>query len=180
MEGLRVTTSRGASLPADAASIVKEGGDETTMSGRTADAREARDEPRYRHVLKLYVAHPAWPAERITRGLGEEPTYAWNVGETARIGDRLIEGRKRHQTVWCIREWREGKRHFSHELEELCTKLHSKKNFVDEIRRTNGKIIIIFELSGQENIGDVISPEQLSRAADLGVGIGIEVFPTLS
>jgi hypothetical protein len=175
-----MTTSKEASPLADVELIEREGRREAVMVGRSDETSEEPDEPRYRHVLKLYITHPAWPAKRITEGLGEEPTYAWNVGDTARIGDRLLKGRKRHQTVWCIKEWREGNRHFSLELDEMCDRLEPKRSFLEEIRRTSGKVLVIFELAGVENIGDVLTPEQLRRTGDLGLGVGIEVFPTLN
>jgi hypothetical protein len=37
--------------------------------------------------------------------------------------------------------------------------------------------MLILELQGNKNIGDVINPSTLLQIADLGLGLGLEVFP---
>ena len=88
------------------------------------------DEPFYLYSTALLIRHPALPASRITDELDEEPAYAWTVGDEVRIGDRVLEGRPpRAQTVWCIKEEREGKRHFFCDVAAFCDRLQSKSCF---------------------------------------------------
>lgn len=127
--------------------------------------------------LRLLVIHPnADPAE-ITREVGLEPLRSWRSGEPRQTpkGTRL-EG------VWPDTRWSHGfTLHKNATLETAVAsaldKLKAAERYLAKLRGTGGSAELIVSLPGDAHPGASVSSELLKGLADLGVDLGIEVFP---
>ncbi|MCO5082519.1 MAG: DUF4279 domain-containing protein [Rhizobiaceae bacterium] len=130
-------------------------------------------------TIQLSFTHSHIGVDELTRRIGIEPDRAWNVGEerTTPVG-RRISG-VFDKTYWSVSRTVFGKRHFFNEVLFELDKL-GNIDFFRWFRQNGGEASVIIGLSGAENIGDVIKPENLNRLAELGFSLGIEVFPNLA
>ena len=124
----------------------------------------------YAYVVQLVLIHPHWGADQITAGLGYPPSRAWSVGEPAATGQRL-------QTMWYRTSRVVGSRFFFREVAGTIELLATKAGFIGEFQRTGGKCRLTVQLDGSRNIGDELDPATMRSLADIGVWIGVEVFP---
>jgi hypothetical protein len=85
----------------------------------------------------------------------------------------------RDKTYWCVSNDVEGVRNFVREFNQICTWLSTKKPFLDELQASGGRIAIDIGLRGSANIGWTFGPGDLRLAADVGIELGIEVFPEM-
>ena len=70
-----------------------------------------------------------------------------------------------------------GHRFFFEQVVSLLRRLELSKEFISEFMATGGVMCLNVGLSGSPNIGDVLRSADLRRLCDLGVDLGIEVFP---
>lgn len=120
----------------------------------------------YYYSVRVLVRHPAMCATDLTRGLGEEPDYSGEPTDgKAAFWSRVNETR--------------GERKFFSEVTDVISWLESKSTFVREVMDTKGSIEVIVQLPGDRNIGDSWRAMDISRAAALGVSLGVEVFPSI-
>ena len=127
--------------------------------------------------MRLLLIHPSADPTDITREIGLAPLRAWQCGET-----RFTPKGTRLEGVWRDTRWSHG-----FELDKNATietaiaaaldKLAVASRFLATLRETGGTAELIISLPGDTHQGASISVELLKALADLGVGLGIEVFP---
>jgi len=100
--------------------------------------------------------------------LAEEPDYSWSVGE-----------RGKAQTMWSRESYTTGKRFFFEEVRDVLDWIHAKEGFAEKLRATGGSLCVIVNLPGAVNLGCTLEPEVMQLAAQLGVSVGVEVFPNM-
>jgi hypothetical protein len=82
--------------------------------------------------------------------------------------------------MWSLETWTEGERFFFEELRSVLEWLkRDHEDFIRQLVLDGGTVILIAQLPGQLNIGDELDPKIMALAADLGVRLGVEVFPNL-
>ena len=128
------------------------------------------------YTFSVKIRHPSWIVTRFTEGMSCEPDYSWSVGEEHRTGSGILL-RLRDKTYWCVSNQVEGKRRFVREFKQILKWLSTKKPFLEEVRTAGGRIAVDIGLRGSANMGDVIEPDDLRLASELGISLGIEVFP---
>jgi hypothetical protein len=129
--------------------------------------------------ISFKIRHPSWLARRFTEILDCEPEYAWDVGEEHRTtSGKLLRVRK--HTYWCVSYTVEGDRNFVQDFKQICAWLSTKKLFLEELQASGGRISIDIGLRGSTNIGWEFEAADLRLAADLGISLGIEVFPDMN
>ena len=74
---------------------------------------------------------------------------------------------------------KQGQRRFFAGLPQLLTRLLPKREFLARIVSEGGSAMVIVNLPGDVNMGDVVKPETLRLLADLGLELGLEVFPAM-
>lgn len=124
----------------------------------------------YYYSVRLLITHPNLSVNEITAALGMEPDNSWDAG-------------KRNFTKemrWSHTSWTTGKRLFFDEIHDVLSWLYKKLDFILRMRASGGELQLIVQLPGNINIGDTLKSDTLSIALNLGVIIGIEVFPSLS
>lgn len=120
----------------------------------------------YYFSIRVLVRHPAKRVADLTRGLGEEPDYS---GEP-------IDGKV---AFWSRVSETSGERGFFSEVTDVISWLEGKNAFIREVLDSKGSIEVIVQLPGDRNIGDSWNAGAMSRAAALGVSLGVEVFPSI-
>ena len=120
----------------------------------------------YYFSIRVLLRHPVVCVADLTRGLGEEPDYSGEPtdGKVA-FWSRVSETR--------------GEREFFSEVTDVISWLEGKSTFVREVLDSEGSIEVIVQLPGDRNIGDSWNAGVMSRAAALGVSLGVEVFPSI-
>jgi hypothetical protein len=147
-----------------------------------SDKDEGKNRPmeeREGYTIAIAIKHPAWGLDRITSEMEFQPIFSWCVGDKYRLSRSGPPLGVRRDTYWSVWNQAEGKRRFSREFADACEWLASKRSFLDEIRATGGRVSIDIGLRGSVNIGSSIDPIRLRLTADLGIFLGIEVFPEM-
>jgi len=127
--------------------------------------------------VRILITHPFDNLERITEILGITPNALWVKGQNrvTPSGNKLPGAHK--YSAWSYWIDVEDSRSFSKTLSSLVSSLDKGDQLFRELVSTGGVGLVILDLQGQRNIGDVILPEALRRLSDLKFGLGIEVFP---
>jgi hypothetical protein len=68
-------------------------------------------------------------------------------------------------------------RAFSLGVQAMLDALTPAADLLHKICATGGRAQLILDFEGHKNISDAIAPSDLSKLAQLGVSLGIEVFP---
>jgi hypothetical protein len=132
------------------------------------------------YAIDVKIRHPTWMASHLIIGMGCEPDISWDVGEEHRSPSSGALLGVRKITYWCVWNHVEGRRNFFAEFKNICEWLKAKKPFLDEIRATGGSVAVDIGLRGSVNIGSSLDPAHLRLAGELGVTLGIEVFPQMN
>ena len=148
-----------------------------TSGARSRAKRVDRPAP---FKMRFLVIHPTADPADITREFGFLPLRAWRCGEP-----RFTPKGTRLGGIWRDTRWSHG-----FELEENATieaaiasaleKLAMTGRFLATLLETGGTAELILSLPGDAHQGASIRVEVLRRLADLGVSLGIELFPKTS
>lgn len=133
------------------------------------------------HVSNAYllIVHPDMDTERIARELGLAPELAFRTGDPVILpSGRRLPGARR-DTRWRYDAPAHRRRDFFAPIGSLLDHLAPHREFLRRIVREGGSVTISVNLSGVSNIGDVIEPDEMRKLVDLGIGLGVEVFPEL-
>lgn len=116
----------------------------------------------------------------MTREIGLTPLRAWRFGEA-----RFTPKGTRLEGAWRDTRWSHG-----FEVDKNATietafasaldRLAGTGRFLAALRETGGTAELILSLPGDTHRGASIDVETLRALADLGVGLGIEVFAKMS
>ena len=124
---------------------------------------------RYYFSIRLLIEHPTLNENDISRLLEMEPTYSWNFFDV-----------NKNTTMWSAVSWTKNSRYYFDEISEVIDWLKTKTFFLSHFNQNKlAKISVIAQLNGGMNIGDLLKPETMKIATDIGVFIGVEVFPQL-
>jgi hypothetical protein len=130
--------------------------------------------------MRLLLIHPNADPMDMTREIGLTPLRAWRFGEA-----RFTPKGTRLEGAWRDTRWSHG-----FEVDKNATietafasaldRLAGTGRFLAALRETGGTAELILSLPGDTHRGASIDVETLRALADLGVGLGIEVFAKMS
>jgi hypothetical protein len=100
--------------------------------------------------------------------------YALHTSEQRKFP---IRGVWSHPSSSIIQRTLHDSRAFSQGVRATIDALAPAAQVLQGIYATGGRARLILDFEGDKNIGDVIAASDLSRLAQLGVSLGIEVFP---
>lgn len=123
----------------------------------------------YHYRIRLMIRNTFMTTDEISTALGETPDWSWAPGERDFTPTAM----------WGMSSWTEGRRDFFQEMREVLLWLEEKREFVTRLTSSGGEFHVIAELPGSINIGSEIDLETLALALNLGVRIGVEVYPHL-
>lgn len=118
------------------------------------------------YSIRLLALHPTISAEGLVAGMGRSSDFPGD-----KRGDGFFQ--------WSMVNETRGERTFFLEVSDVLTWLDKRGDFVRSITSTGGSLEIFVQLAGQMNIGDSWSTADMTRAVDLGVSLGVEVFPNV-
>lgn len=132
-----------------------------------------------RFSIVLFIKHPSIDPKVISAELSLEH-YACGMAGKPKISPKgdPIPG------IWEQSWWKhifdyEGDRDFFDEIERLLDRFVSHKDFFHKINKEGGYSEIYLELPGEPNQGSSAKPSILKLMAELGLHLGIEVFPKM-
>lgn len=128
------------------------------------------DESQYAYSIRVWVNQSQLPVEEISAALDRAPDYSRELGELE----------KYPASMWCSVTWTKGERDFFGEVHDVLVWLQERSAFLDRLKLGGGELHVVAQLHGGANIGSSMRPETALLAAQLGVLIGVEVFPRLS
>lgn len=108
-----------------------------------------------------------------------DPDFSWKNGDQIITPNGKIREGFRVGSYWTKSSKAYKKRDFFSPLADLIEILYTKKSFLKSLLSDGGKIEIIVELKGSVNIGDYLNHDVMSKILDMGVILGIEVFPEI-
>lgn len=122
------------------------------------------------YSVRLMLHHPVINPSEITKFLGMESDY-----EHSKIN---YTGRMNH--YWNYSSYTIGEENFFEEIEDILNWLvKEKKEFIDYFISTEGEFMIIIQLPGGLTSISLISKSIMEKSLNLGISIGVEVFPNL-
>ena len=71
----------------------------------------------------------------------------------------------------------EGRRHFFAGLRDLVRHLQPRHRFLKQWTAEGGRVSLTVNLPGDVNMGDNLEPDTLRLMSELGIELGVEVFP---
>lgn len=84
-------------------------------------------------------------------------------------------------TYWDFVYQVDGQRHFSDEVRKVLNWLQREKSaFLRDLQQSGGTVCLDVNILGSVNIGDELHPRDLLQMAELGITLGIEVFPKMN
>jgi hypothetical protein len=120
----------------------------------------------YYFSIRVLVTHPSMSVADLSAHMGEQPDHSREPLDG--VG-----------AFWARTGETRGKREFFSEVSEVLTWLEGRRAEVERILATSGAIQVIVELPGDRNTGDTWEPSDMARAVELGVSLGVEVFPKI-
>jgi len=127
--------------------------------------------------MRLLLIHPNADPSDITREIGLAPLRAWRCGETRFTPKGTpLEGVRR-DTRWSHGFEVDKNATIETAMASALDKLAGKRRFLASLRETGGTAELVVSLPGDTHQGASISVELLKALADLGISLGIEVFP---
>jgi hypothetical protein len=130
--------------------------------------------------MRLLLIHPNADPADISREIGLSPTRAWRCGEP-----RSTPKGTRLEGVWRDTRWSHGfalDKNVTIEtaIVSALDRLTAIRRFLAALGETGGTAELIISLPGDTYRGASISAELLKALSDLGVSLGIEVFPKMN
>lgn len=126
---------------------------------------------------RILITHPDSALDTITTALAITPKAVWKKGQK-RVDPRGVELPGAHQSsAWSYWVDVEDSRDFSLTVSALARELEKGSDVFRSLFASGGHGVLMLDLRGDRNIGDVISPEDLRFLGNLGFGLGVEVFP---
>lgn len=130
-----------------------------------------------KYRVRVVIDHPSDDLAIVTQVTGLVPGLCWTRGEPrfAPNGTRLAG---KHQfSRWGYSQIVHDTRAFSLSVRATIDALAPAAEVLQKLYATGGRAQLILDFDGDKNIGDAIPASDLSRLAQLGVSLGIEVFP---
>lgn len=147
------------------------------MSSPVSESKRDPEDEGLKFRLRVLVKHPFDALADLTSAFGVAPMLHWKAGdERQSAAGTSIPGRQR-ESLWSWWIDVENKRYFSDAVTDVLETLDRGKECIRRVVSTGGAAVLIVELQGGRNIGDVIGLKQLAQLADIGIQLGIEVFP---
>jgi hypothetical protein len=132
-----------------------------------------------RYTIRLLIVHPDISAEEIDNRVGLTARHFWSQGEPRRTPNGRQLGGFRTETTWCHVTRTQGRRHFFAGVRDLVRHLQPRHRFLTQWTAGGGHLSLTINLPGDVNMGDDLEPETLRLMSDLGIGLGVEVFPKM-
>lgn len=129
--------------------------------------------------VQLLISHPNIDPAEISKELSMTPQH-WALAGSQRYTPKGTMLHGVHQrSSWSHSQDVFDKRHFFEDVMKIVDMLEPHRAFISKIRKEGGKVSINLHLPGSDNIGDSIEPPDLHKISDLGISLGIEVFPDM-
>lgn len=132
-----------------------------------------------RFSIVLLVRHPSIDPKEISAELRLEPFSSWKVGDLRTTPKGTALPGVREQSFWNHVFEYEGDSRFFEETERLLGQLALRKDFFVRIGKEGGYAEIYLQLPGDVNQGSSAKPSLLKLMAELGLHLGVEVFPDM-
>ncbi len=154
-------------------------GEGIKMNQESEVIKENREiEPKYEFELRLLIKHPFITYPVIAEKLGLVPAYVWNVGSLRQTPSGVLLGGVQKEIYWNYRRKIRGLRSCLKEAMIFFGSLEYCHEFLGEITRTSGEVMLEVDFDGYINIGDVVPAAAFAKLATYGVSFGSEVFPS--
>lgn len=130
-----------------------------------------------KYRLRILINHPTENLDLITRETGITPKTLSTKGQQ-RIAPNgsVLPGTYQFSTWGYSRDIRDSRR-FGEGIQALLDALAPARDSIHRLRADGGRAMLILELQGERNIGDVLASRDLTRFAEIGLDLGIEMYP---
>ena len=127
--------------------------------------------------LNIRIVHPSWDLEIVSSLLEWPAVRCWLSGEPRSAPDGTALLGKYKDSRWISESIYFSGRWFRKEVISTLDQIEKQHKFFSELRESGGIIVIALSFPGSVNSGDVLDHSILKRFYDLGVDLGVEVFP---
>lgn len=129
--------------------------------------------------LRILIRHQDEDLSFISKLVNLQPkVFATKGSQRISSAGKILSG-VHNLNVWSYWLYVRHSRKFSSEVARLLDVLGPCADLFKRLVSSGGQAMLIIELQGNANIGDVLTTPLLSGLAKSGLSLGIEVFPTL-
>jgi hypothetical protein len=149
------------------------------MADETGDADKVTnlEERGLIYRMRVLIQHPSADLDIITRESGLTPNVANKRGEQRyTLAGTMLPG-VYPASSWSYWQDTRHSRSFASGIASVLDRLTPSSSSIRDLRSTGGSAVLILELSGERNIGDVFDGRLLQRMVVMGLDFGIELYP---
>lgn len=128
--------------------------------------------------VDIFFRHPNIDLTYLEKALGLPQRHGWVAGQSriAKSG-RLLPIKDYH--YWASGITFSQERGFITDVQKMLDLLCKQEVQLAELISTGGKVTLSLHFQGVINNGDILVAEQLRRIGEMGIDLGMEVFPTI-
>lgn len=124
----------------------------------------------------LLIKHPSIDPAMITKFIGIAPSHASRVGEPRQTPKGTSLPGCYRETSWTLRFENVDNKTVTELLETAILTLPTESELWPLLRKDGGKAWLIVAIVGTKYQGDELRAELMGRLAEMGIGLGIEVY----
>lgn len=130
-----------------------------------------------RFDVELFIVHPSLDPVDISQALGMEGHFSRRVGDQRKTPKGTLLSGVYPDTRWrhCIRR-AVTEYLFAFEVVGLVERLEAHKEFLANVRATDGRASVVIQFLGDGYLADEIPLGTLAKLAALGLDLGMECF----
>lgn len=129
------------------------------------------------YTVRIRICHPSDPLDCLTTATGLTPHVQHKKGEPRVTPNGVPLPGTYSDSRWSYSEVTRDSRRFHVGVRRAMDLLEPAAEVLQQLRTSGGRVEIILHLRGERNVGDYIEIPDLKRLADLGINLGVEVFP---
>ena len=126
----------------------------------------------YTFSVALRIHHPEISPDAISKALGCPPMHSWRAGDAKPSPGKGIYS----ETYWIASVAEGHAEDLSSALGRLVDGYQSKKDVFHELRRSGGNVEFFIGWFFNQNSGDVLGFDLLSKLAELKIDLAFDVY----
>ena len=147
------------------------------MKNRDTDKVVDLEDLGLRYRVRILIKHPSEDLNALTLETALAPKLLFTKGAQRFAPNGVMLPGTHAASTWSYWEDFRDSRAFSNGVRSMLDALAPASDSINRLVDGGGEAMLILEFQGHRNIGDAIDRCDLVRMAELGLELGIEVYP---
>lgn len=132
--------------------------------------------PAVKYKVRIVIKHPTLDLSHMTDLLQLQPSRSWSASDQIRSGKGEVIGGTYGQSMWTCSS-SDPDKGIPYSIERMLESLNRCHEEINKIIQSGGSVAILLDMFGDGNTKGLIESRVLRDIGNLGVDLGIEVFP---